>query len=77
MSKEYFIMNLKTIKIFIKFIYLFFLSVFLSHSLNVEVNISDIFYTFNATFKNYLVNKKINYYFDYPLFNIFYFTLNK
>lgn len=51
MSKEYFIMNPKAIKIFIKFIYLFFLSVFLSHSLNVEVNISDIFYTFNATFK--------------------------
>lgn len=51
MSKDYFIMNLKAIKISTKFIYLFCLSVFLFHSLNVKVNISDILYTFNATFK--------------------------
>lgn len=44
-------MNLKAIKISTKFIYLFCLSVFLFHSLNVKVNISDILYIFNATFK--------------------------
>lgn len=40
-------MNLKAIKNFYK-IYLFFLSVFSLHSLNIKVN---ILYIFNATFK--------------------------
>lgn len=81
MSKDYFIMNLKAIKISTKFIYLFCLLVFLFHSLNVKVNISDILYTFNTQHSKYLVNKKINYYllcFDYHFISYILFrSMNK